>query len=623
MDNTSRYSHRPGYFGNISSLALRSPPKSPPARTVAQQIQDRQPQPQHRPSIEKVAPPAPQIQTRESEGLIPVHAEEGTEVLFVVDCPSLHIVNGDEATFLAAHRGKAIDADLLEWDSFQICPACSGKQGIFHKARRLSSTSRDNQKGILPPLPSTETQTQVLQAPLPPTPVPSPQTEWDRPPQSRYSAAWLTHLSRSPSINAPIPLHPEGPPGLQLQPPPTRSDSASIRSKTSSVFSFSRFRRGSKMKPNCETLVGGKQGSSLPSSLNFAFSAVGTKLLLWGKNAGYVVRVEMATRRSEVLRVAVVDGEEGVSVKCVASGRERCVAVVSVKQKLFLASLHADPTLIQAPLQPLPQGLHPLCIAVSRDDRIAAVGLGPEIFLCEFGQGSQVWTNTLLVYGFVSKEEVRFQVLNFSAESTSLVVSTQKIDRGMRTSEDDSVVSYVWEFQRDATTYTMLQSCKMPTDRFGLTSISYAPTISVGLITGLTDSSYPLFLLPSSTTSHSSLHLNAKFSYKIRCAADAPYPSHSTFFLNSKNQIFKADLSKRTVRLWSDLSKERKGLDVREEGAVLACPDAKGEKVYAFWKVKEELRLVECVEGNGVVSKQNLRWLWDEVVQGLDEKGES
>ncbi|ORX97602.1 hypothetical protein BCR34DRAFT_164371 [Clohesyomyces aquaticus] len=166
--------------------------------------------------------------------------------------------------------------------------------------------------------------------------------------------------------------------------------------------------------------------------------------------------------------------------------------------------------------------------------------------------------------------------------------------------------------------YERLQSCKMPTDQFGLTSISYSPTLGLGLITGLTDSTYPLFISPSSSTSsHQTPHLGAKFSYKIRCATEAPYPSHSIFFLNSKNQIFKADLSKQTVRLWSDLSKERKGLDVREEGAVLSCPDVGGERVYAFWRVGDELRLVECVEGNGVVSRQNLRWLWDEVVSGV------
>ncbi|ORX97603.1 hypothetical protein BCR34DRAFT_164370 [Clohesyomyces aquaticus] len=144
-------------------------------------------------------------------------------------------------------------------------------------------------------------------------------------------------MSRSPSVNAPIPLHPEGPP-VQV-PPPSRSDGASIRSKSSSAFSFSGFRIRPKTRPSSEVGLGGK-GKSLPSSLSFAFTGVGTSLLLWGKNAGCVVRIETATRKSEVLRVAGLDGEEGAVVKCVAGGSERCVAVVSVKQVCIPSSSH-------------------------------------------------------------------------------------------------------------------------------------------------------------------------------------------------------------------------------------------------------------------------------------------
>ena len=201
------------------------------------------------------------------------------------------------------------------WDSPQICLRCPVKQGIFYKARRIPLNAVE--------VPTFQSPNRNLRRPIIPTPLFSPSPSNPSHSQSRISIISVPKISRSPSMNAPEPVVPDGPPTRG-----SRDSILSTRSKSSSLIDF--WRKG---RPR--TSAGSQKGQSIPASLSFTFSASGTSLLLWAKNSEHVVRIETTTRRSSLLRLPNAlpdDANESVAVKCVASGTERCVAVVSYRQ---------------------------------------------------------------------------------------------------------------------------------------------------------------------------------------------------------------------------------------------------------------------------------------------------
>ncbi|OCK74630.1 hypothetical protein K432DRAFT_409703 [Lepidopterella palustris CBS 459.81] len=244
---------------------------------------------------------------------------------------------------------------------------------------------------------------------------------------------------------------------------------------------------------------------------------------------------------------------------------------------------------------------------MSRDDAYVAVGFGTNVHLCHYKDCWQIWHSYLTVGGFANAQEVKFQVVNFSSDSQSVVVATQRYDI-MRTKEDDMVYTYVWECRQTPPKPLKLPGCKMPTDARGLSSIFYNCELKQAFITGFTDAPYPLFLSATGETC-----TPYKINFKIRCTAEAPASSNAAVFMDSKNKVCRVDLRKQSVQYWDNISAERGRLSLKDETAAIATPD--GSQVYVFWRQGTALCLLEMRDGKKG-NLQNLRWLYDTAVEG-------
>jgi hypothetical protein len=68
----------------------------------------------------------------------------------------------------------------------------------------------------------------------------------------------------------------------------------------------------------------------------------------------------------------------------------------------------------------------------------------------------------LTIPAFTIPADVKFQVINFSSDNTTLVVATQRHDI-FRSAEDDTISTYVWECTRLPPPPQKMGACKMPT----------------------------------------------------------------------------------------------------------------------------------------------------------------
>ncbi len=104
----------------------------------------------------------------------------------------------------------------------------------------------------------------------------------------------------------------------------------------------------------------------------------------------------------------------------------------------------------------------PTCLAISPDNSYVAVGFGQRVLLLQYSGYNLQWGVTLTVPGFSNPSSVKFQACNFAPDSSSLVVSTQRTDRG-RSQDDDAVYTYVWQCRLIPGDPARLWTCKMPT----------------------------------------------------------------------------------------------------------------------------------------------------------------
>jgi hypothetical protein len=128
----------------------------------------------------------------------------------------------------------------------------------------------------------------------------------------------------------------------------------------------------------------------------------------------------------------------------------------------MLLVLHESGLASHASLRQLDAAQPPTCLAISPDNNFVAVGLGPRVLMLQYTGFNLQWGTTLSVPDFVSAKAVKFQTVNFSQDSTSLVVSTQRNDP-RRSQDDDAVYTYVWRCQPVPGDPTRLWMTKMPT----------------------------------------------------------------------------------------------------------------------------------------------------------------
>jgi hypothetical protein len=106
--------------------------------------------------------------------------------------------------------------------------------------------------------------------------------------------------------------------------------------------------------------------------------------------------------------------------------------------------------------------LDPRALAISLDNSFIAVSFGTRIYLFSYQGCSQQWDTILTVPAFAAPADVKFQVVNFSSDNTTLVVATQRHDIS-RSAEDDAISTYVWKCTRLHPPPQKLGACKMPT----------------------------------------------------------------------------------------------------------------------------------------------------------------
>ncbi|KAH8671348.1 hypothetical protein BX600DRAFT_246753 [Xylariales sp. PMI_506] len=570
---------------------------------------------------------------KESEEKIPVFTPP-LEVYFVVDCPSLHIIPYHR---LGARRQSVIPTTgLWEFERAPVyCPACG--QGTT-KTRQIPSlclgpegASSRNNITLTPPMPLGSIY----------SPSPSPDTVhsglvpgYETTPPDKFS-----HLQTPPPIDdvPPPDFRPQSsclPEPVSfidiidrdLEDPRPQRVASTGKPKGGGLFSLKwpgsakgRNRQNSKDSTKAKSIISQESGgTSLPKFLSFSFSLTGKNLLMWKKDSESLVRAELEVNGGRLINLGALlpsgtDGDKSVNIRFVVEGDEWIAAVlshnISYNRRLSLLVLHSSGLPEHSALHPLDEHAEPRCLAISPDNRYIAIGFGTKVLLLHYQHAEQQWQRILQVPEFSATSAVRFQAMSFAADSSCLVVSTQKRDMG-RSEDDDTVYSSVWRCDPGANAPLRLWSCRMPTDGLSLTSIHFHPSLSLGLITGLTPTPYSLFLSPANQ------HLPAVptniHDFRIRCCCASPSPnSNILYFLDARNKIFRVDLQSQSFRQIADLHTTRGALKPQEEPAALSVT-ADGQ-LRVFWRQGPGLWCVDVRE-RVAPQKKNLREIWLEAV---------
>jgi hypothetical protein len=224
------------------------------------------------------------------------------------------------------------------------------------------------------------------------------------------------------------------------------------------------------------------------------------------------------------------------------------------------------------------------------------------------------------VTGFQFPKEVRFQVLNFSPDSRYLIVGTQRYDQQRRI-EDDKVSIWVWRCEKQPGNGSSMGSCHMPTDKLGITSVFFDPTVNKSFVSGFVDNVYPLFHtaaqnMAPETVSHrrssssvpSATIISQPTAFKIRDAAQSP-DSSDICFLTAGDKLLRVNMISQATVLWHDLSRLRGRLDLQDEPAIVGMPEP--GRAYVAWKEGTSFWLAELGERASDAKKIDLRWFID------------
>ncbi|KIW07125.1 uncharacterized protein PV09_01998 [Verruconis gallopava] len=262
---------------------------------------------------------------------------------------------------------------------------------------------------------------------------------------------------------------------------------------------------------------------------------------------------------------------------------------------------------------------------MSRDNSFIAVGYGSFVQVFCFQRSEIAWTTELNIKEFRSAEEVRFQNISFSPDGKFLAVVTQKYDK-LKGREDDGVWTRVWMVREVSTEGTLYGFCFMPTDHLGVTAAFFDPQVNKVFVTGFIDTPYPLFhsasqdsiqrwglretepfrpeLLPTSASN--------PVSYKVRCAAQSPHPSHACF-LTATNKLYRVNMKTESVEMCCDLGNQRARLGPREEAAALGM-SLQGS-IYVAWREAAKLYLIEIDSTGRLAKKEDLCELYEMAVE--------
>jgi hypothetical protein len=162
----------------------------------------------------------------------------------------------------------------------------------------------------------------------------------------------------------------------------------------------------------------------------------------------------------------------------IQNSRRNCTVLNNIAfQRLILIVLHSSGLADESSVQFIEDRVEPTCLTMSPDSNYVAVGLGTYIHLFKFKGSHRQWQTTLSVPDFALATEVRFQSMSFSADSSSLIVSTQRHDT-LRSPDDDSVSTYVWQCSRQPDPPRKMGSCSMPTASTTLPPVEDQPVVN-------------------------------------------------------------------------------------------------------------------------------------------------
>ncbi|KAI1271067.1 hypothetical protein F5Y07DRAFT_393048 [Xylaria sp. FL0933] len=327
--------------------------------------------------------------------------------------------------------------------------------------------------------------------------------------------------------------------------------------------------------------------AGLPKFMSFTFALTGRALLVWKKDGDILVRIEL---EASVLRSvdlgALLPGGTDI---------DRSASIRFARLSLFVVHCSGLPE--RSSVYPLDDHTEPRCLAISANNAFVAVGFGTNVLLLYYQGAEQRWLRVLRIPELTNPSMARFQMMNFSGDSSCLVVSTQKRD-AMRSEDDDVVFTHVWQCAPSSHSPLTLWPCRMPTVR--LTTINFHPVLATGLITGLTTTHYPLFLVVPN--------------FRIRCSmAHAPPSGHQIYLLDQRSRVLCADLQAQSVHVIADLNALHGALKPQEEQAIIGVSMAGRLKV--FWRQGNELHIVEIEtrERMGVglyYNKEDISWRW-------------
>jgi hypothetical protein len=128
----------------------------------------------------------------------------------------------------------------------------------------------------------------------------------------------------------------------------------------------------------------------------------------------------------------------------------------------MLLVLHSSGLREESTLHFINEQLDPRALAISPDNSFIAVSFGTRIHLFNYQGCYQQWDTILAVPAFTIPADVKFQVVSFSSDNTTLVVATQRHDI-FRSAEDDTISTYVWKCTRIHPPPQKMGACKMPT----------------------------------------------------------------------------------------------------------------------------------------------------------------
>ncbi|KAK0613212.1 hypothetical protein B0T14DRAFT_605788 [Immersiella caudata] len=318
----------------------------------------------------------------------------------------------------------------------------------------------------------------------------------------------------------------------------------------------------------------------LPGGISSAFSRSADTLLMWANNERFFIRCLLPELERSVIQLDGGDSihgiaESGGTIAIVVTRADATALLVTIDVAQFQSDNSNGRS--RFPLQRTGVDVSsPLCLSISANGRLVAVGFGENAVLVTLDVPEQSRYAWFTVKTPQTTERVGFQVCSFSSspDDETLVFSTHMKIRGgvPHGTRDDTVYTSFWPTttRPDNSARTELATCQILTSGIGLTTVHYSPTHQTAFVTAFTDHpTYKVFLGLDGV----SWDAPSSSNLKIPCAAAL---ESKVYFADNTNALWWADMRARTLRPISKgwLKRVKKKLDTGEQIASIGITTA-------------------------------------------------